>query len=125
MIYFCAGSIKPDSTRKNLARKVSIGLEKNLDENNQFLKILHDAECQCWSLDSGIPIGRDKLSLSEFRYPEANIDIAHHVKPSKIDYFHPGFFYGHCETFLLRFFLAESRLIDLTKKYTKGIFFLC
>ena len=30
LIYFCAGSIKPDSTRKNLARKVSTGLEKKI-----------------------------------------------------------------------------------------------
>jgi len=60
-----------------------------------------------------------KMSQSEFCCPEANIDIAHHVKSLKINYFHPDFFSRPVETFLARFILAESGLIDQARKYIK------
>ena len=62
------------------------------------------------------PEGEDHSGSPDPLRSKANIDLACHLKPQEIDYFHPDFFSRQDETFLSSFVLAESGLIDLAHK---------
>ena len=85
--------------------------------------VLHDARCKNSPPDSDIATGRYKLAQRDFHYLEANIDIAHHVKPSKSKIFHLVFFSRDFQHFLSGFYFAESRLPALARKSMKKTIF--